>query len=136
MSDGATNTEFWTFDSLDGLALLELFASLMPAGYKESTLAEYMRATVFYYYALAEHEGIISDPHLKFKETKVQYLAFVCKKLGKTARDPSPRLQEGTAKEDATQLERAIEDEPESMIHDHTLENRTERIAYRYRNGP
>jgi hypothetical protein len=106
------------FNTLNSLTLFEPFASLTRSGYEDSTLREYLRSMVYYYFVLAEHEGIIDDPRLRLTGNKAQYLAFACKKLGKTARNTSPQHREWTARREAMQLERAIEDKSVPTLHD------------------
>jgi hypothetical protein len=118
MGHDATGEEaIFAFNTLNEITLFEPFASLIRFGYQDSTLREYMRSMLYYYFVLAEHEGIIADPRLKLTGNKAQYLAFACKKQGKTARNTNPRYRQWPVRREVIQRERAFEEEPVPRLH-------------------
>jgi hypothetical protein len=77
-------TRQWTFSDLSGLRLLKPFACLMNLDQDFATRGNRVRSLVFYYFMLAENEGLIDDPKLQVTRYSTIVTSAACKNLEET----------------------------------------------------
>jgi hypothetical protein len=71
----------WKFSDLGELQLLEPFACIMKLDQDLTTRGNKIRSLVYYYFMLAENEGLIDDPKLQVTKKSTIAICAACKNL-------------------------------------------------------